>query len=73
MLELEKSRFTQKIEKFKKCEKELKIKINEMEEVFNILTELKTDYDCEKRTKVQQFLKQNKGSAINNIVDFKLN
>lgn len=49
---MEKSRFTSKIDKFKKCEKELKNKINEMEEVFNILTELKTEYDCEKRNKV---------------------
>ena len=46
--------------KFRKCEEELKAKINEFEEVFNVLTQLKTEYDWDKQQKVQSYLNKQK-------------
>ena len=37
-MQKEKERIKHKMRKFRKCEEELKAKINEFEEVFNVLT-----------------------------------
>ena len=49
----EKTKLKAKLQRFKACESELKLKIDQMEEVFNVLTELKSDCDSDK----QQFVR----------------
>ncbi len=41
-----------KLEKFKRCEQELKDKVIEMEDVFEILTQLKDDYKVEEKKRM---------------------
>jgi hypothetical protein len=48
----ERESFKNKFKKFKRCENDLRDRIIEFEEVFNILTELKSSYDLEKKEHV---------------------
>lgn len=44
-LQKEQKKFEDKLRKFKLCEQDLKIKVMEFEDVFNILQDLKVTYD----------------------------